>query len=74
MSLVVGKHKNVRINKYLLFEIMAFVFKDFQIFELLIKLCRTSKSLALKNRSVLEKICSQKGMYFSQEQPLNTLN
>jgi hypothetical protein len=50
MSLKIGKSSpSVRINKFLLFDLLSFVFKDFQIFELLLKLCKESYKIAVVN-------------------------
>ena len=64
MSLIVGKNKEVRINKFLIFDIFSYVFNDFQTLEVLLKLCKTSKKLVIGNRSLLEKMCEMKGMNF----------
>ena len=58
MSILIGKSApRVRINKFIMFEMLAFVFKDFQIFELLLKLSRGSFKLAVGNQDLLKRMC-----------------
>jgi len=58
MSLLIGKSApRVRINKFIIFEMLGFVFKDFQIFELLLKLSRGSYKLAVGNQVLLKRMC-----------------
>lgn len=50
MSILIGRSTpRVRVNKFVLFEMLSFVFKDFQMLELLLKMCRGSNKLALEN-------------------------
>ena len=54
MSLQIGRATpRVRINKYIVIEILAYVFKDFQMFELLLKLSRDSYRMAVKNQDLI---------------------
>lgn len=76
MSLLIGKSQpRVRINKFIIFEMLGFVFKDFQILELLLKLSRGSYKLAVGNQDLLKRMCQEHGMYFTfgAETPLNEI-
>jgi len=64
MSLVVGKSR-VRISKYIVIELLSFVFKDFQLFELLLKLSRDSFRIAVGNRKLIRTMCQERGIVFS---------
>ena len=74
MSLVVGKSR-VRISKYIVIELLSFVFKDFQLFELLLKVSRDSFRIAVNNRTLIKTMCQEKGIVFSlpPDLPLNTV-
>ena len=67
MSILIGRATpyRVRINKFLLFDMLSFVFKDFQILELLLKLSKKTYTLAVNNQDLLRHICLEKGMRFS---------
>ena len=57
MSIRVGKSKKLIVNKYLLFEILSYVFRDFQIVELLTKMSKTCSSIVKNNMELLDKLC-----------------
>jgi hypothetical protein len=75
MSIQVGRaNPRVRINKFVLFEMLSFVFKDFQMLELLLKLCRASHKIAVDNRALLVRMCGQRGMVFSLRDSLSLVD
>ncbi len=58
MSILIGRSQpRVRVSKFILFDLLSFVFKDFQIFELLLKLSRPTSQLAITNRDLLKRMC-----------------
>jgi|LauGreDrversion4_2_1035121.scaffolds.fasta_scaffold790991_1 hypothetical protein len=78
MSILIGRGKpqRVRVNKFILFDLLSYVFKDFQIFELLLKLSKTTATLALDNRSLLLRMCNEHGINFAlnEETDINSLS
>ena len=71
MSIKVGKSKKLVMSKYLLFEIMSYVFRDFQIVELLSRMGKTCKDIVSKNMDLLDNICQRKGQEFKCPTNLN---
>ena len=58
MSLLVGKSKpRVRINKFLIIDMFSYVFNDFQMFELLLKLSKDSYKIAVNNQELIKRMC-----------------
>lgn len=54
MSVItIGKKKNLKLNKYLVFEIFSYVFNDYQSVQIIMKLGKQGARLVLQNRQLL---------------------
>ena len=56
MSIRIGKKKNMRMSKYILFEIFSYVYQDYQSIQIIMKMGKEGARLVLKNRELLFKI------------------
>ena len=56
MSIKIGKNKNLKLSKYLVFEIFSYVYSDYQAIQVIINLGKQGAKLVLKNREILTRI------------------
>jgi len=54
----IGRNRNLKLNKYLVFDIFAFVFTDYTAIQVLLKLGKQGAQIVLRNRDLLNEIFS----------------